>query len=95
MNKLLNNTAPAKCESYGFTFDDTAEKTDWSDMEEICVQMKNIKDEKELFEQWKSTFTYRRYQLQSESFSNWKLYFDEYPFVKQQNYAQFVSFFYI
>lgn len=72
--------------------DETLDKTNWSEMEALCAQMKTITNEKELLAKWMESFTYRRYQLQSEFFSNWKLYFDEYPFVKQQNYAQYVSF---
>lgn len=61
------------------------------DMQAICQNMKNIKNDRELLEKWKESFTYRRNQLQTGYFSNWKLYFDEYPFCKQQNYALFVS----
>lgn len=60
-------------------------------MQTMCSQMKKITNEKELFEKWKESFAFRRNQLQTGYFSNWKLYFDEYPFCKQQNYTEYVS----
>lgn len=70
---------------------DPVNDVDWSDMEAMCSEMKHIHDEKLLLEKWKDSFSFRRHQLQMGYFSNWKLYFDEYPFCKQQNYAKFVS----
>lgn len=70
---------------------DSHNKVDWSDMEAMCSELKHIHDEKLLLEKWKDSFTFRRHQLQMGWFGNWKLYFDEYPFCKQQNYAKFVS----
>ncbi|XP_073825786.1 uncharacterized protein isoform X2 [Musca autumnalis] len=60
-------------------------------MESTCVQLKNITDPDYLLKKWQSTFQYRRYQLHSGYFSNWKMYFDEYPFCKQENYATFID----
>ncbi|XP_059221849.1 uncharacterized protein LOC106086195 isoform X2 [Stomoxys calcitrans] len=60
-------------------------------MESTCAGLKNIDDVSFLLKKWNKTFHYRRYQLSSEYFSNWKAYFDEYPFCKQQNYAIFID----
>ncbi|KAM7350932.1 uncharacterized protein ACRADG_003921 [Cochliomyia hominivorax] len=66
-------------------------KANWSDMQAMCSQLKQLKNDKELLDKWKESFAFRRNQLQTGYFSNWKLYFDEYPFCKQQNYALFIE----
>ncbi|XP_058980587.1 putative uncharacterized protein DDB_G0282133 isoform X2 [Musca domestica] len=60
-------------------------------MESTCGHLKKIEDVNFLLKKWNATFDYRRYQLHSGFFSNWKAYFDEYPFCKQQNYATFID----
>lgn len=61
-----------------------------SKMGTICRQMKLMTDEKELMNKWQETFDFRREQLKSNYFENWKQYFEEYPFCKNFNYALFV-----
>ncbi|XP_065357764.1 uncharacterized protein LOC135951935 isoform X2 [Calliphora vicina] len=82
---LKTDTSPSDLE------DLHANKADWSEMQAMCSQMKHITDDKELLAKWRESFAFRRHQLQTGSFSNWKLYFDEYPFCKQQNYAEFIE----